>query len=390
MQRRLLILVLTMLGIMAGASAQKNHKEYKTEKNGYKWIKVYSTDFKTVGVEDTDGNTIIPLSEQFSMISFVQEGKSGYFSVWKNDRNGAYSIKGVEMIPPAYDYLMYFGKEGFKYRSTNGKWYTLNVFLPKDGESISAVANNTASQNTYNEPVQKNESVSAKEQVQDLSEPVSAITNEQTNTPTVENRYNSTAQNHSSTRSITQNEFEPSWGIYDEFGFGFVMEDCHSLSFIIGGTSHFAKNVYATFGTGYMSLISNTTEDIYGTDVTMDGKAVVIPIYAGLAFRAGSDLYSIDPFLGIAFNIGVSSKTEIFYVSYVGGSSMFDMYESVTETYKNEDFGGKLGVALKLGIRIRIKGWHIMGRYNFPLNDNQENFFTGPDSYPEIGIGYML
>lgn len=389
MKRILLILALTILGI-AGVSAQKNHKEYKAEKNGYKWIKVYGTDFKTVGVEDTDGNTIISLSEQFSMISFVQEGESGYFSVWKNDRNGAYTLKGVEMIPPAYDYLMYFGKEGFKYRSTNGKWYTLNVFLPKEGESMPAVANNTASQNTNNEPVQKNESVSViEEQVQETTEPTPAVT-----TPPVENTYKSTsastAQNHSSTKAAIQNEFEPSWGAYDEFGFGFVMEDCHSLSFIIGGTSHFAKNVYATFGTGYMSLISNTTEDIYGTDVTMDGKAVVIPIYAGLAFRAGSDLYSIDPFLGIAFNIGVSSKTEISYVSYVGGSSMFDMYESVTETYKNEDFGGKLGVALKLGIRIRIKGWHIMGRYNFPLNDNQENFFTGPDSYPEIGIGYML
>ena len=116
MKKRLLIFFLTMVGIVAGASAQKNHKEYKVETNGYKWIKVYSTDFKTVGVEDTDGNTIIPLSEQFSMISFVQEGESGYFSVWKNDRNGAYSIKGVEMIPPAYDYLAYYGKEGFKYR----------------------------------------------------------------------------------------------------------------------------------------------------------------------------------------------------------------------------------------------------------------------------------
>lgn len=377
MKKRLLILVLTMVGIVAGASAQKNHKEYKVEKNGYKWIKVYSTDFKTVGVEDTDGNTIIPLSEQFSMISFVQEGESGYFSVWKNDRNGVYSIKGIEMIPPAYDYLMYFGKEGFKYRSTNGKWYTLNVFLPKDGESISAVANNTASQNTYNEPVQKNESVSAKEQVQDLSEPVSAITNEQTNTPTVENRYNSTAQNHSSTKSITQNEFEPSWGNYDEFGFGFVMEDCHSLSFIIGGTSHFAKNVYATFGVGYMGLTSNVYERIYGVTYKVDAESHVIPIHIGLAFRAGSEKISIDPFVGMAFNIGVSSKSEI---SYAGEK----------ETYKNEDFGGKLGVDLKLGVRIKINDFFIMGRYNFPLNDNQEKLFTGPDSYPEIGIGYML
>lgn len=377
MQRRLLILVLTMLGIMTGASAQKNHKEYKVETNGYKWIKVYSTDFKIVGVEDTDGNTIIPLSEQFSMISFVQEGESGYFSVWKNDRNGAYSIKGVEMIPPAYDYLAYFGKEGFKYRSTNGKWYTLNVFLPKDGESISAVANNTASQNTYNEPVQKNESVSAKEQVQDLSEPVSAITNEQTNTPTVENRYNSTAQNHSSTKSITQNEFEPSWGIYDEFGFGFVMEDCHSLSFIIGGTSHFAKNVYATFGIGYMNLFSNVYERGYGMTYSSNINIHVIPIHIGLAFRAGGEKFSIDPFVGMAFNIGVSSKAEV-------------SIDGQKETIKAEDFGGKLGVDLKLGIRIKINDFFIMGRYNFPLNDNQEKLFTGPDSYPEIGIGYML
>lgn len=378
MKRILLILALTILGI-AGASAQKNHKEYKVETNGYKWIKVYSTDFKTVGVEDTDGNTIIPLSEQFSMISFIEEGESGYFSVWKNDRNGAYSIKGVEMIPPAYDYLAYYGKEGFKYRSTNGKWYTLNVFLPKDGESISAVANNTASQNTYNEPVQKNESVSAKEQVQESEVSESAIANNPRATippPTVENTYNTRATAIPS-YTTSQDDFEPFWGAYDEVGYGFVMEDYCSLSFIFGVTYHFAKNVYATFGAGYMLLNSSTRERIYGSTMTVEGKASVIPIHAGLAFRAGSKDFSIDPFVGMAFNIGVSSKSEI---SYAGEK----------ETYKNEDFGGKLGVALKLGIRIKINDFFIMGRYNFPLNDNQEKLFTGPDSYPEIGIGYML
>lgn len=379
MKKRLLIFFLTMVGIVAGASAQKNHKEYKVETNGYKWIKVYSTDFKTVGVEDTDGNTIIPLSEQFSMISFVQEGESGYFSVWKNDRNGAYSIKGVEMIPPAYDYLAYYGKEGFKYRSTNGKWYTLNVFLPKDGESISAVANNTASQNTYNEPVQKNESVSAKEQVQESEVSESAIANNPRATippPTVENTYNTRATAIPS-YTTSQDDFEPFWDAYDEVGYGFVMEDYCSLSFIFGVTYHFAKNVYATFGAGYMLLNSSTRERIYGSTMTVEGKASVIPIHAGLAFRAGSKDFSIDPFVGMAFNIGVSSKSEI---SYAGEK----------ETYKNEDFGGKLGVALKLGIRIKINDFFIMGRYNFPLNDNQEKLFTGPDSYPEIGIGYML
>ena len=374
MKRILLILLLTILGI-SGVSAQTNHREYKAEKNGYKWIKVYSTDFKTVGVEDTDGNTIISLSEQFSMISFVQEGESGYFSVWKNDRNGAYTLKGVEMIPPAYDYLMYFGNEGFKYRSINGKWYTLNVFLPKEGESMPSVANNTASQNTNNEPMQKNESVSAIEQVQETTEPAPTVT-----PAPVENTYKSTSAStaqHSSTKAAIQNEFEPSWGAYDEFGFGFIAEDFNSYSFLFGVTNHFARNVYATFGVGYMSLTSNVNERIYGVTYKVNAESHVIPIHIGLAFRAGSDFFSIDPFVGMAFNVGVSSKSEV-------------SIDGQKETIKSEDFGGKLGVNLKLGIRIKIKDFFIMGRYHFPLNDNQEKLFTGSDSYPEIGIGYML
>ena len=378
MQKRLLILFLTMVGIMAGASAQKNHKEYKVEKNGYKWIKVYSTDFKIVGVEDTDGNTIIPLSEQFSMISFIQEGESGYFSVWKNDRNGAYSIKGIEMIPPAYDYLAYYGNEGFKYRSTNGKWYSLGVYLPDEKKSTTTVANNNTKTTNADNATYKNESDSVVEREQEpkVSEPAIA-NNTSTTTPqsTVENTYNTRA---TTTPSYTtdQDDFEPYWGVYWGYDYGFLMEDYFSISSIIEATNHFAKNVYATFGIGYMGLGLYTSERIDGYGiVSTNWDAGVIPIHAGLAFRAGSNIYSIDPFLGIAFNIGVYSKTEI-------------SYGKEKETYKNEDFGGKLGVALKLGIRIRIKGWYIMGRYNFPLNDNQENFFTGPDSYPEIGIGF--
>ena len=379
MKRILLILVLTMLGIMTGASAQKNHKEYKVETNGYKWIKVYSTDFKTVGVEDTDGNTIIPLSEQFSMISFVQEGESGYFSVWKNDRNGAYTLKGVEMIPPAYDYLAYYGKEGFKYRSTNGKWYSLGVYLPDEKKSTTTVANNNTKTTNADNATHKNESDSVveREQEPEVSEPAIA-NNPRTTTPqpTVENTYNTRATAIPS-YTTSQDDFEPFWDAYDEVGYGFVMEDYCSLSFIFGVTYHFAKNVYATFGAGYMLLNSSTRERIYGSTMTVEGKASVIPIHAGLAFRAGSKDFSIDPFVGMAFNIGVSSKSEKYYAGE-------------KETYKNEDFGGKLGVALKLGIRIKINDFFIMGRYNFPLNDNQEKLFTGPDSYPEIGIGYML
>ncbi len=341
----LCLTVMAAIGI-GTVAAQAIKREHKVENNGYEWVKLSIAGSEIVGAEDTKGSVLIPLSEEFSMISFVPHDEKGYFSVKKNNRNGAYSITGVELVPPAYDYLAYFGNEGFKYR-VGDKWYSLGVYLP--GNNVPQVQTQESMQNVANNNV--------------------AISNSQQNLYTL----NNTELNSSTEQAKTQQ----SWGgAYYEFGLGFVTDDALSYNLNYVGLGFFlSNNIYATFAAGWTWVISEATEYLYGYTLTAKASTHFMPMQIGLGYRIkANESFSIDPFVGIDFNIGISSSLEY---SYAGETEEIDL-----------DAPG-FGIGMKLGLRFNINHWVIFGKYNLPINDEQESI-TGDDGYLEIGTGYMF
>jgi len=108
-------------------------KNMRTEKDGFIWYEVRQG--KVYGAEDHLHNTLIPLSSQCSSIYYMaEEGHKGYFKVKKDDKYGAYDLKGKEIASPIYESLIY--SEGFKHRNSAGEWIALGWMLDNEGKGI--------------------------------------------------------------------------------------------------------------------------------------------------------------------------------------------------------------------------------------------------------------
>lgn len=323
-------------------AAQAIKREHKVENNGYEWVKLSIAGSEIVGAEDTKGNVLIPLSEEFSMISFVPHDEKGYFSVKKNNRNGAYSITGVELVPPAYDYLAYFGNEGFKYR-VGDKWYSLGVYLtgiPK--------IQTQESQNTniiQSNDIDKTITISSK--------PAEA-----------------------EEKSLQKKE-NSNYGCYD-LGIGFVADEVKSYSLdLLGMEWHLGNNIYLAWHWGLTYIYSKTTESLYGATYTTKFSVFNMPCRFGLGYRiVANENLSIVPFAGIDFNSIVSAQLKL---SYGGEEESVDIFE---DSYN-------VGIDFTLGLRLNMKKMGVFGKYHIPLNDTQE-VITGDDGYLEIGVSLLF
>ncbi|MBP5327473.1 MAG: hypothetical protein J6Y98_06150 [Bacteroidales bacterium] len=118
------------------------NKELKNEKDGFQWYKISANGFQ--GAESVDGNTIIPLSREYSSVQYTSVGKTkGYFSIKtisrKNEtKEGACDIFGNEIIEPKYRAVNYLNKVGFIYVYDNDT-IPFDIIIDSTGNALNGV-----------------------------------------------------------------------------------------------------------------------------------------------------------------------------------------------------------------------------------------------------------
>ena len=103
-------------------------KELRKESDGFTWYLIKQGN--NYGVQDKDGKTIISLSRGYTGLRFCPvEGCIGYYEVKKDNYLGACDIRGKEILPVFYNYLIYSHPNGFVSENYQGK-YDIGIKLP--------------------------------------------------------------------------------------------------------------------------------------------------------------------------------------------------------------------------------------------------------------------
>ena len=163
---------------------------------------------------------------------------------------------------------------------------------------------------------------------------------------------------------------EGTWIFAMEIGYGFLDNggikgaSCSAYQATIGANYMINDALYAGARIGYNSASSSYT------DITSNIHMIVLPLEFGYVW--GRENIKLIPFSGIDLNIGLNGKTK---------------FKSGNHDDEKIKIGGKLGVALNLGLRLYLWGFNLSGKYHLPINDQQKGFF-GEDAYPEISIGF--
>lgn len=164
------------------------------------------------------------------------------------------------------------------------------------------------------------------------------------------------------------NDEREKWTFTFEIGYGFLdnggLKGSSAFAYqaTIGANYLFDNNFYSGGRIGYNS--ANMTFSGGKSNVHM----IVLPLEVGYVW--GGENIKLIPFSGFDFNIGLSGKNKL------------DDYDDI-----KMKVGGKLGLALNLGLRLSLGTFNISGKYHLPINNQQKKFF-GEDAYPEISIGY--
>lgn len=131
-----IIFIAILLGLTS-LSANAQTRSLKTEEDGFQWYVIFSSDWKYEGAESVDGETLIPLSRQYTFICYhSKSGHKGYFRVGKGDKDGACDIYGREIIAPQYRKLYYLSK-GFSWEDSEGNDHYLGITLDANGRASS-------------------------------------------------------------------------------------------------------------------------------------------------------------------------------------------------------------------------------------------------------------
>ena len=160
------------------------------------------------------------------------------------------------------------------------------------------------------------------------------------------------------------------WNFAMEIGYGFLDNggikgaSCFAYQATVGVNYMINDALYAGARIGYNSAHSSFT------DITSDIHMIVLPLEFGYVW--GSENIKLIPFSGLDLNIGLNGKTK---------------FKSGNHDDEKIKIGGKLGVALNLGLRLYLWGFNLSGKYHLPINDQQKGFF-GEDAYPEMSIGF--
>ena len=161
------------------------------------------------------------------------------------------------------------------------------------------------------------------------------------------------------------------WLFAMEIGYGFLDNggiegtSCFAYQATVGANYMFNDALYAGARIGY-----NTAHSSF-VGGTSDIHLIVLPLEIGYIFGKGN--VKLIPFSGFDLNVGLNGKTKFK-----------SEYQDIDEKIK---IGGKIGIALNVGLRLHLWGWSLSGKYHLPINDQQKVFF-GKDAYPEISIGF--
>lgn len=173
--------------------------------------------------------------------------------------------------------------------------------------------------------------------------------------------------------SNTPTEERSKWVFCLEVGYGFLSNSgtshtCYAYEACIGANYTFTEHAYAGFRIGYNS--ANSAFLIGTSSGTSESHLIEIPLEIGYAFSTENKKFAIIPFGGTNINIGLSGKTEI------------KGYDDI-----EHKIGGKLGIDIRAGVRIRIVEYALSVSYHLPVNDQQKKFF-GEDAYLEVSWGF--
>jgi len=205
-------------------------------------------------------------------------------------------------------------------------------------------------------------------------EPTNAIENKATN-----NSHNYVAEtpdkdnNYYSEKSSNDDSFTK-WNFIDEVGYGFINSDASVLNFSLGFTYSIKKPLFLAVQLGYKSYSYNKYLKDYKMTMDTEASYLSIPLEVGYKITTENGKWGIAPFAGLGFNIGLKGKQKI------------NEHLDGREEYKLK-IGGKIGVEGRIGLRILLANFQIIGSYHLPLNKKQEQFF-GEDAYPELSIGF--
>lgn len=131
-----IIFIAILLGLTS-LSANAQTRSLRTEKDGFQWYDIFSSDRTYQGAESVDGKTLIPLSRQYTFICYISEsGHKGYFNVKKEDKGGACDIYGREIIAPKYKFVFYT-YDGFNYEDAQGNYIPFGITLDANGRASS-------------------------------------------------------------------------------------------------------------------------------------------------------------------------------------------------------------------------------------------------------------
>lgn len=118
------------------------NKDLKTESNGFQWYKV--TQGNSVGAEDYNHKTLIPLSRGYESLYFIpKSGYKGYFNMYKGNKEGVCDITGKEILSPSYSGIFYSTSDGFNYKNTSGSYVAAGWELDSEGRAIKAQIKST-------------------------------------------------------------------------------------------------------------------------------------------------------------------------------------------------------------------------------------------------------
>ncbi len=166
----------------------------------------------------------------------------------------------------------------------------------------------------------------------------------------------------------------------DMGGYGFLdhPKGTHKSAFhsSMGMNYHITECLYASARLGYclVSGWASGTEDGTFRKEEADIHMLSVPLELGYALQSNNTKLAIIPFAGPEMNIGLSGKNK--------------STEGNIKTATNLKYGGKIGLACRLGVRLRIYGVNISGSYHLPLNKKYQKFIFGKDAYPEISLGF--
>lgn len=155
-----------------------------------------------------------------------------------------------------------------------------------------------------------------------------------------------------------------------------------SMEVAMGANYWFHENAYAAIKLGYKwSDISyrNKTKvgkDTYYAEMHMSQHFIHIPVEAGYTIKTKSENFTLVPFAGLDFDLGIKGKKEEAYGKTTSN-----------KTKTNLEIGGDMGVGLRLGLRFIIKGYGINCAYTLPLNKKAKDFFS-EDGQILVGIGF--